>query len=116
MRQLLLVIAAMLLMFGCSLGDSGIGYRTPITHIQLDFGLPDVISDSSGDLARFYVPSDRPESEWPANAPRTFYYIERNLQVVFINGKAVKAHDIESDLRESVLMPLLDRMSKANTH
>ena len=55
---------------------------------------------------RFYVPTNRPESEWPADAPRTFYYIDQDLAVTFIVGKAVRSEPIEPELRDQVLLPL----------
>ena len=104
----ILVSCTAALLVGCS-GGGGNGIRrgTPITHVQLDYGLPDVISDRSGDLKRFYVPTDRPEYEWPADAPRTFYYLDRDLAVTFVSGKAVRSEAIDAGLRERVLLPLV---------
>lgn len=81
---------------------------TQITEVQLEFGLPDVISDESGDLARFYTPGDRPKYEWPAEAPRTFYYIDRNLEVVFVRGARVRTGDISAE-RMQTLTRMLER-------
>jgi hypothetical protein len=97
------------LMVGYSGNNGSIRRGTPITHVQLDYGLPDVISDSSGDETRYYVPTNRPEYEWPADAPRTFYYLERGLAVTFVSGKTVTAEPIDADLRERVLLPLVLR-------
>ena len=82
---------------------------TPITQVQAEYALPDVISDESGDLQRFYVPSRRPPWEWPAEAARTFYYLDRDLAVKFVRGKAVSATSIGKELRESTLEPLVRR-------
>ena len=111
MTKFLLVLTVLLLLVGCSLGDSGIRYGTPITSVQADLGLPDVISDESGDQRRFYLPVKRPKHEWPADAPRTFYYLDRDIQVVFVNGKAVRATKIEPGIRERILLPLVRRAS-----
>ncbi len=112
MRTLrLLVIAALCaLLVGCGTASGkGIRRGTPITDVQLDYGFPDVISDQSGDRARYYLTTDRPAAEWPADAPRTFYYIERNLAITFVCGKVIRATPIEPELREHMLMPLVRR-------
>lgn len=105
----LLACTPAVLVGGCTLGDSGLRRGTPITYVQADFGLPDVISDRSGDQARFYLPTSRPAEEWPADAPRTFYYLKRNVAVTFVLGRAVRAGPIEGQLREQVLLPLVQR-------
>jgi len=107
------MLLATAVLCGCSLGESGIRRGTPITHVQLDRGRPDVISDSSGDLTRFYVPTNRPEAEWPWDAPRTFYYLDRNLAVTFERGKAVRAETIDAEMRERTLKPLVRRQGGA---
>ena len=83
------------------LGESGIRRGTSITDVQADFGLPDVISDASVDELRLYVPAKRPAYEWPADAPRTFYYLERNLAVESVSGNAVYAGSIDADIKGS---------------
>lgn len=85
---------------------------TPITHVQLEYGLPDVISDTSGDLARSYAPSSRPAEEWPAEAPRTFYYLDRDLAVTFVLGRATAAGPIEPGLRDRWLQRQADNQSR----
>ncbi|HYE19128.1 MAG TPA: hypothetical protein VEA69_11825 [Tepidisphaeraceae bacterium] len=79
--------------------DRAIRPGTPITHVQFDFGVPDVISDESGSEGRFYSPYDRPPFEWPADAPRTFFYFDRNVQVVFVNGKSTTSSPIDAELK-----------------
>ena len=94
---------------GCAAGDGPVRRGTPITQVQLDYGEPDAISDRSGDLARFYVPADRPAEEWPWEAPRTFYYLDRDLAVTFRGGRVVRAGPIPAAVREHSLLPLLRR-------
>jgi hypothetical protein len=95
-------VAAMLVaVAGCSsAGHARIRRGTPITLVQRDVGVPDVIADESGDQKRYYVPAKRPPEEWPADAPRTFYYLDRNLAVTFVLGKAVKSEPIRPEQRE----------------
>ena len=112
-RTIILACIAVLLV-GCSSSSGNIRYGTPITHAQADYGVPDVISDESGDQKRFYVPTDRPESEWPADAPRTFYYLDRDLAITFVFGKAVTSGPIDAEERELVLLPLVRRHRGAN--
>jgi len=83
---------------GCTLGH-GVPAREPITHVQADWGRPDVISDESGDLARFYAPTSRPADEWPPEVPRTFWYLDRSVAVTFVRGRAVAARAIRDDER-----------------
>src|SRR5687768_14996621 len=109
MRSAISLLVISTLLGGCSPGERGIRRGTPITHVQSDFGEPDVISDSSGDLTRFYVPTNRPREEWPWEAPRTFYYLDRNLAVTFERGKAVRAEAIDAETRERMLEPLVRR-------
>jgi hypothetical protein len=113
MRFLVSMLLVSTLVSGCSLGESGIRRGTPITHVQLDLGEPDVISDSSGDQTRFYVPMNRPKEEWPWDAPRTFYYLDRNLAVTFECGKAVGAETINAETRRLTLEPLVQRHGDA---
>jgi hypothetical protein len=63
----------------------------------------------SGDQQRFYLPTHRPEYEWPADAPRTFFYLDRDLAVTFVSGKAVSFAPIDAEVREQVLLPLVRR-------
>jgi hypothetical protein len=110
----LIIACAVIFVSGCAAdGTAGVRRGTPITHVQAEFGLPDVIADSSGDQERYYVPSHRPEDEWPADAPRTFFYLDRGLAVTFVSGKAVGAEPIDADLRERVLLPLVRRHAGA---
>jgi hypothetical protein len=71
-----------------------------INSVQAEFGMPDVIADQSGDQKRFYTPQRRPEEEWPPDAPRTFYYLGRNLEVVFVRGRASRVRAIRPAERE----------------
>jgi hypothetical protein len=103
-----LIVAALLLLTGCTLGDTAIRRGTPITHIQADFGHPDAISDRSGSDDVTYLPHNRPAYEWPADSPRTFYYLDRDLQVTFIHGKATDASAIAPWGRDRIL-DLLER-------
>ena len=97
---------------GCAADHAAVRRGTPITHVQAEYGLPDVIADRSGDQARFYVPARRPQAEWPADAPRTFYYLERDLAVTFVSGKAVRpSRPIDRQLRDQALLPLLRQHS-----
>ena len=105
--------AVLILANGCTPVESGVRHGTPITHVQADYGMPDVISDRSGDLERFYVPAHRPESEWPWDAPRT-YYLDRNLPITFVRGRAVRATAIDAEARELMLLPLVRRQAVAN--
>jgi len=101
----LITLCTLLSQSGCATLAPGIRYGTPITHVQMDYGMPDVISDVSGSDGRFYVPADRPEYEWPADAPRTFYYLDRGLAITFVSGKAVSAEKIDPETREIFLLP-----------
>lgn len=112
-KQIYILTGVLLFLAGCS--NESIRRGTPITHVQFDYGLPDVISDRSGDLERFYVPSKRPEEEWPADAPRTFYYVQRNLTVTFVSGKVVKTSSIDPQRREEVILPLIQRRGVAES-
>ena len=58
---------------------------------------------------RYYVTADRPEHEWPADAPRTFYYVDRDLAVTFVSGRTVQSEVIHSDLKHRILRPLVRR-------
>lgn len=98
---------------GRNLDDGSLRRGTRITDVQAEYGLPDVIVDVSGDERRFYVPTRRPEHEWPADAPRTFYYLGRNVAVTFVSGKAVRAEPIDRELRDAVLAPLVQRQEHA---
>ena len=108
---LLIVVAVVLVVGGggCALGESGIRRGAAIAQVQGELGPPDVISDRSGDLARYYVPARRPPEEWPSDAPRTLYYLERDLALTFVRGRAVRAEAIPDETREVVLLPLVRR-------
>jgi hypothetical protein len=66
-----------------------------------------VIGEESGDRARFFVPHDPPEHEWPRDARRTFYYLDRDLAVTFERGRVVKTGPIDRRRRDDVLLPLI---------
>lgn len=97
------------LLIGCAGKHNTIPRDTPITRVQLDLGIPDAISDESGSEQRLYVPKERPESEWPAEAPRTFFYLDRDLAVTFVLGKSIGAGPINPQFREHVLLPFVKR-------
>jgi hypothetical protein len=104
------IVACMfVLLAGCAPSGGGIGRGTPITQVQLEYGTPDVFSDVSGDEGRDYVPTNRPEEEWPWSAPRTFYYLDRDFAVTFVRGRVEHARPIDPGLREHVLVPLVQR-------
>jgi hypothetical protein len=103
------VILASVLCAGCSAIEGGIRRGTPITHVQAEYGLPEVVADESGDLKRFYVPTHRPAYEWPADAPRTLYCLDRGLAVTFVSGKVVRVEQIDAELRDGFLIPLVRR-------
>ena len=112
MRSATLLIILVLL-GGCTLGGSGVRRGTPVTQVQARYGAPDVISEGSGDLTRFSVPTNRSKEEWPWDAPRTFYYLDRGLAVTFTRGKAVRAEGIDHATRERTLEPLIRRHGSA---
>jgi hypothetical protein len=86
---------------GCaSTGDAKLG--ASITEVQAVLGMPDAISDSSGDMTRYYAPRNRPAEEWPADATRTFYYLRSNRQVVFKNGRLKSSSSIDGEVRKVV--------------
>jgi hypothetical protein len=101
---IMLLLLALTAIAGCAApgGRAGVRLGEPITHVQADLGPPDVISDRSGDLQRFYTPHSRPPAEWPWSAPRTFYYFGRDLQVTFGRGRVVSVRRIDARLRPVV--------------
>jgi hypothetical protein len=104
-RKWLVMLVCCASVWGCA-EHSSVPRGKPIAHVQSECGMPDVISDASGDLVRFYTPERRPKEEWPAEAPRTFYYMERNLAVTFVLGKAVSSGPINDERREVLNMHL----------
>ena len=92
-----LVVVTLASLAGCVSNDAD-----SITDVQADLGLPDAISDSSGDQQRFYSPHDRPAYEWPADSPRTFYYLYHDLQVSFTLGRVVEQSQTEPSTRRIV--------------
>jgi len=115
MRWCALLILPLTLLSACTHnGGDAIQRGTPITHVQFDIGLPDVISDQFGDLARFYTPTSRPAEEWPAEAPRTFYYLPRNLAVTFVRGAVVRTEAIDPETREYILSQVLRRQGASS--
>src|SRR5689334_1401932 len=95
--------ARTLVILSCALSMAGCVDRRPtITQVQLWYGRPDMISDESGDLMRSYLPNHRPEEEWPAEAPRTFYYLNQNIAVTFVNGREVSRSKLNSEMRKQI--------------
>jgi hypothetical protein len=85
---------------GCAASRDGVRVGEPMTHVQADLGRPDVISDSSGDEVIFYTPYNRPPDEWPWSAPRTFYYLGRDLEVTFERGRVTSVQGISASRRK----------------
>jgi hypothetical protein len=96
-RNTLVLAICVSCLFGCTVS------RPSITEVQFRLGTPDVISDRSGDQERFYSPYCRPVAEWPADAPRAFYYLSRDLMITFVGGREVSRVEIPSELRSGVL-------------
>jgi hypothetical protein len=103
MPALILIVAFAVAASGCSVRESVVRRGTAITVVQRDVGVPDVIEDVSGDTGRQYVPTNRPAEEWPSDAPRTFYYLDRNLAVTFVRGRAVRTTTISDEQRQQLL-------------
>lgn len=72
-------------------------HSATITEVQLDYGLPDAISDESASEVRLYSPWQRPVMEWPADAPRTFHYIERDLSITFVLGREMNRGPLDPE-------------------
>jgi hypothetical protein len=110
-RRLPYVLAALSLLASAGTGcarrcGEGVTHGDGITVVQLRLGMPDVISDAAGDMERFYTPHDRPPEEWPGSAPRTFYYLDRDLRVTFLRGKVTACGRIDPERKRTVLVPL----------
>lgn len=103
MRHVLLLILTLLLIAGCTHRPNDIGRGISNTHVQTELGLPDVISDFSGDKIRYYSPHNRPAYDWPVGSPRTYYYIARDLKIRFVHGQAVEIADIDDRIEERLL-------------
>ena len=73
-------------------------------------GAPDVISESSGDLTRFYRPDEPPVYKWPYYK-KNYYYLDRNIQVVTKKGRVVKSSSIDKCLKELWLLPIIKKKS-----
>ena len=82
--------------------------RPSITVVQFQLGTPDAISDRSGDLERYYSPYSRPIEEWPANAPRTFYYLKEDLMITFVGGREVSRSRIPTETRRGTLQRIAE--------
>jgi hypothetical protein len=91
---------------GCAIScpdGSSISRGVDEATVQTRFGLPDAISDTSGDQRRFYSPFNRPEDEWPRTAAKEFYYLRSTSAFRFQGGKLVAVYSIQnSDLRSLV--------------
>lgn len=96
-------ILLLLLLGGCAMSEKA-SPSSPmgasITQVQTWYGLPDVISDRSGDLERYYSPTNRPAHEWPAEATRTFYYLDRGVVITFVHGQAVEVGPLSDEDRQ----------------
>jgi hypothetical protein len=106
--HLLTLLCIAVSLSGCSLGESGVQSGTPITRIIEQYGEPDVISERSGDLIRYYTPEQPVEYAWPAEAPKTLYYLDRDIAIKFVLGSAKKVEKITPDERKR-LVDLLKR-------
>ena len=117
MRADCLILACLLgLVGGCGAArGNAIRPGTTLARVQVEYGTPDVIYEASADEGRYYAPANRPAYEWPADARRTFYYLQRDVGVTFVSGKVTHVAPIDPALRERVLLPLLRRQGGADS-
>jgi hypothetical protein len=101
----LLAIGSVALISGCTPQtppDTRVAMGTHITDVQAQFGLPDLIVDHMNGFCRAYTPKDRPATEWPADVPRTFYYLDRDMEVSFVRGEATAVSHLSPDERQVI--------------
>jgi len=103
--SLTLLLGSITLVSGCTPQpppDTRVAMGTRITDVQAQFGLPDLIVDHLNGFCRAYTPKDRPATEWPADVPRTFYYLDRDMEVSFVRGEATGVSHISPDERQII--------------
>jgi hypothetical protein len=76
--------------------------------VQAKFGMPEVVSESSGDTMRLYTPFDRPEEYWPRDSRTELYYIARNTVFRFDRSGLVSA----AELGDSPSLSLLNEIAE----
>jgi hypothetical protein len=80
--------------------------------VQAQYGLPDVIGESSGDETRLYSPYSRPEYYWPRKATTKLYYLGRDSTFRIENGGLVAVTVIDPELR-SMLQEIAERSTNS---
>lgn len=98
-------ICFLLVVFGgcvCSTADTvSIGIsKEKVIEI---YGVPDVISERSGDLQRFYKGDQSPAYKWPKSAITEYYYLNMNKVIIIQSNKVASIGSISNEEAERVL-------------
>lgn len=66
------------------------------------YGIPDAITERSGDLERRYIGGLIPGYKWPKSAIKRFYYLERETTITIQCNKVISVHAINEEEKEMV--------------
>ena len=94
---------------GCCVSCSKPTIRQDMNPSQVTsvIGEPNVIYEQAGDLGRFRVRGVK-VLDWPHPDKLVWYFLERDLQVVFENGRVIRWGNIEPELRKRIGRLLAD--------
>ena len=98
LRIFRLTVVATLLLGGCQA-------NTVLSHPR--FGTPDLIGETAGDEARYYLPAHRPDYRWP-EAERTYYFLAQRKQVVMIPGQRERVLALDEETEGFVRRSISD--------
>ncbi len=110
---LLFVFGMLLLLCGCCQVTR---YKQNVLEKKLinRYGLPDFLSEISGDSERSYKYGQVPEDKWPASSIVTYYFLSQNKEVVTCRGVIKGCSQIDDERKSKVLIPLLQRLRNAD--
>ncbi|MEN6307769.1 MAG: hypothetical protein ABFD91_08445 [Anaerohalosphaeraceae bacterium] len=72
-------------------------------QVKNELGIPDFISESSGDQVRTYKGNVSPKYKWPDDAIKKYYYMNTSKEYIFKNNHLLEVRDISEERRERLL-------------
>jgi hypothetical protein len=114
-RATALLAAALILPVACCrerLAIVGVEIGMSATEVEWQLGVPEVISESSGDQTRFTAAASPRGEAWREVWKREYFYMTRDVVVEFRSDRVHAVSKIDSQVRFHILEPLHSHTSR----
>ena len=104
MKNIKVILLSLIVMSGCiKTSEETIMLGVSEQKVINVLGIPDFISEKSGDIERIYKGNGSPAYKWPDYAIKKYYYINNGKEYVFSNNRLLEVGDISAERKEILL-------------